>query len=286
MPRPTLSLTGTIKSEADLRDQYKDSTNLSARAAIYRFSTSPGFGPDWVFEQMLAEIPARAKILEIGCGPGSMWRNNLNRMPKGWRVRLTDLMSGMIAEARTALSQDNRFTFDIMDAQKLDLADGCVDAVVANHMLYHVPDLPRVLREIARVLKPGAKLFASTNSEHHMRRMKELIFEYLGDDSPIPSEIPFSLENGERQLQPFFEEIERRSLKGKLRVTEAQVIVRYILSVEGATQKIVGAKLQELHERVADEIRAKGAFVLSTDAGMFVARSGGATSVGAGMMHT
>ena len=30
MSRPTLSLTGTIKSEADLRDQYKDSSNLSA----------------------------------------------------------------------------------------------------------------------------------------------------------------------------------------------------------------------------------------------------------------
>src|SRR5438552_2816042 len=172
MSRPTLSLTDTIKSEADLRDQYKDSSNLAARAAIYRYSTSPGFGPDWVFEQMLAGIPPRAEILEVGCGPAILWRDNRQRIPKDWRVRLTDLMPGMIGEARAAMGDDERFQFHVMDVQKLDLPDASADAVIANHMLYHVPAFPHGLREIRRVLRSEGKLLPSSHTEYHMLRMK------------------------------------------------------------------------------------------------------------------
>jgi len=149
-----VSLTDTIKSEADLRNQYKDSSNLNARAAIYRFGTGtgPGFGPDWVFEQLIAEVPPRADILEIGCGPAAMWRRNLARVPREWRITLTDLMPGMIEEARGAVGDDQRFRIELMDAQKLDLADASIDAVVACHMLYHGPELPKALRECRRVL--------------------------------------------------------------------------------------------------------------------------------------
>ena len=39
---------------------------------------------------------------------------------------------------------------------------------VAAWMLYHVPDLDRGLAELARVLRPGGRLVAATNSEHHL----------------------------------------------------------------------------------------------------------------------
>jgi ubiquinone/menaquinone biosynthesis C-methylase UbiE len=225
-----------------------------------------------VFEQMLSEIPPRAEILEVGCGPAVMWRDNRRRIPRDWRVRLTDLMPGMIAEARAALGDDKRFQFDVMDVQELDLPDASTDAVIANHMLYHVPDLPLGLRQIRRVLRPDGKLLASTNSEDHMLRMKELISQYMGEASPFDGHMPFSLENGQSLLQSVFAHIEKRSAKGELRVTDAEAVARYVLSVQGAPQKITGEKLRELRELVVAEIRARGAYVITTEAGMFVAR--------------
>jgi len=270
-PRPTLSLTGAIHSEAELRNQYKDSSNLAARAQIYRFATGPGFGPAWVFDQMLAEIAAKAEVLELGCGPGTLWKQNLSRVPRDLRVTLTDLMPGMAAEASRELEGDPRFRVQVMDAQKIESADASFDGVIASHMLYHVPDLPKALKEIRRVLRPGGKLLATTNSEQHMRPMKELIFEFLGDRSPIPAEIPFSLENGERLIEPIFDRVQRRSIKSELRVTEPEAVVRYILSIEGAPERIVGERLRQLRQRVCNEIHSAGAFVLSTEAGMFIA---------------
>jgi hypothetical protein len=103
-----------------------------------------------------------------------------------------------------------------------------------------------------------------------MLRMKELISEYMGEASPFDGDMPFSLENGQRLLQTVFPRVEKRSLKGELHVTEAEAIVRYVLSVQGAPQKVTGVKLQELRERVAAEIRVRGAYVIPTEAGMFV----------------
>ena len=50
--------------------------------------------------------------------------------------------------------------------------------------------------------------------------------------------------NGERLLRPVFARVARRSLNGEIRVTEADAVVRYVLSVQGAPEKIVGAKLR------------------------------------------
>src|SRR5262245_54947342 len=98
-----------------LATQYKDSTNLNARAAIYRFAGGSGFGPGHVFSQMLATIPADADVLEVGCGPGWLWRSNLSRVPPSWRILATDLTPGMTGEAAAALGADARFRVRQMD---------------------------------------------------------------------------------------------------------------------------------------------------------------------------
>jgi SAM-dependent methyltransferase len=269
--RSTWSLTDSIKSEESLRQQYRDSSNLAARAAIYRYGVSPRFGPVWMFEQLLAKLRPRADVLELGCGPGTLWKQNFFRVPEHWRVTLADLMPGMVAEAKQTVCEDERFTVRVMDAQKLDLPDASMDAVVANHMLYHVPQIPQALSEIRRVLRRDGYLFASTNSETHMLRIKQLLFEYLADGSGASSHIPFSLENGQAQLRPFFDCVELSNIQGELRVTDADAIVRYVLSIEGAPQRLVGGKLSELHDRIADEIRQKGAYVIATHVGLFIA---------------
>lgn len=50
----------------------------------------------------------------------------------------------------------------IIDIQNIPYEDNSFDLVIANMMLYHVPDLPRALAEVGRVLKPEGKLYTAT----------------------------------------------------------------------------------------------------------------------------
>jgi ubiquinone/menaquinone biosynthesis C-methylase UbiE len=270
MTKPTFSLSDSIKSDSDLKNQYKDSRNLAARASIYRFGSNKTAWPSWVFDHVLAETPADADVLEVGCGPGGLWKHNLERLPSDWRVTLTDLMPGMIDEARAALPGISNFKFEIMNVQNLALPDARFDTIVAKHMLYHVPDLPRGLREIRRVLRAGGKLIAGTNSEAHMLRMKELAGEFMGGASPFAGRMPFSLDNGEAILRAVFGHVTIFGTKDELRVTDPDVVVNYVMSIEGARKIIVGEKLEALRRRIAGEIASHGSFVARTEAGVFV----------------
>ncbi|HEX9839245.1 MAG TPA: class I SAM-dependent methyltransferase, partial [Anaerolineales bacterium] len=80
-------------------DQYRDSSNLDARVVIHqRFSTNSYGWFKWVFDT-LADLPNNARILELGCGHALLWKENVNRIPAGWNITLSDLSSGMLDAA-------------------------------------------------------------------------------------------------------------------------------------------------------------------------------------------
>ena len=122
------------------QDQYRDSRNLGSRAQLHQQYGSNSTG--W-FEWVMAHLSLKPgnHVLECGCGPGWLWRENLERLPAGCEITLTDLSPGMVAEAEEALSQTGR-SFRFLDADIVDLPfeDQSFDIVIANHMLYHVPD--------------------------------------------------------------------------------------------------------------------------------------------------
>jgi len=257
------------QDRAAVQTQYADAANLRARSAIYRFG-DPGATPwpRWVFDQL--DLPAAARVLEVGCGDGGLWKRNLDRLPPAWRAVMLDLSPGMLAAARLDLPAA-QFAFAQGDVARLPLVDARFDAVVANHMLYHVADRAAALREIRRALAPGGRLLATTNSEAHLAPMRDLINEFLGDLSPLRDAKPFTLENGASAIGAVFANVERRETRGALRVTDAEAVVAYVMSITGAPQYVVGDRLDELRKRAEGEIEQNGAFVLPTAAGMFVA---------------
>ena len=142
--------------------QYRTAANLAARQRIYQYATRDVAWHAWVFQQMRPPLPPDARVLELGCGNGALWRETLDRVPPRWRVTLSDLSAGMLDDARRGLAHGaSRFHVARIDAQSIPFADQSFNAVVANHMLYHVPDRPRAYGEIARVLRPGGRLFAA-----------------------------------------------------------------------------------------------------------------------------
>src|SRR5436305_15089237 len=85
----------------------------------------------------------------------------------------------MLEEARRNLEKGGRaFRFELMDAQAIPFEDRGFDAVIANHMLYHVPDRGLALAEVRRVLKPGGRLYTSTIGGSHLRELDELVSRF------------------------------------------------------------------------------------------------------------
>ncbi|HLA39728.1 MAG TPA: class I SAM-dependent methyltransferase [Candidatus Glassbacteria bacterium] len=61
------------------------------------------------------------------------------------------------------------------DLYRLPFGDGCFGAVICLHVLFHLPDWPAALAELARVLKPGGSLIFEIRSGEHVRLAKKIL---------------------------------------------------------------------------------------------------------------
>ncbi len=253
-----------------VREQYRASANLDARVALHaRFSTAPRDFHAWVFDHF--DLPADARVLEVGCGTGLLWQKNRARIPATWRVTLADFSRGMVETTRATGVAAN---FAQADAQALPWRAASFDAVIANHMLYHVPDQTRALAEFARVLTPGGKVFAATNGASHLRELREWLAGLLGAEAtPLLAADParnFSLENGAAQLANFFARVTRFDFADALVVTEVEPLVAYVLS--GTMRRaLTDEKQNALRQAATERIARDGAFRITKAAGLFVA---------------
>ena len=253
-----------------LQSQYRDATNFSARVELHRRFSQNKYGwHRWVFDQL--QMHHDAHILELGCGPGLLWLSNQRRIPAGWRVTLSDFSPGMLNEARQRLGRE-RFDYEIIDAQAIPRADASIDAVIANHMLYHVPHLERALVEIQRVLRPGGRLYATTVGHDHMREMDDLIRRALPDISwrNLGERLPFLLENGQALLAPFFSPVALFTYEDALEVTEAEPLIAYARSQSTGSQLGV-EQVERFRELIQRELAAYGTIHITNASGMFAA---------------
>jgi len=252
-----------------LQKQYKDSSNLDARVRLHqRFSVNKYGWHRWIFDQF--DLPPRSRILELGCGPGYLWMDNLDRIPSGWEIILSDWSSGMLEQTRRNLKDRHGFQFECFNAQSIPCQDGHFDAVIANHMLNHVADKPAAFSEIRRVLKPAGGFYASTVGEQHMREMGDLLCKFdarLASWSKVSDS--FTLENGTAQIAQWFTGIKLYRYEDALEVTEVTPLVDYILS--GWARQILEKRLDQFRQFVAHEIESRGGvFHITKDSGLFV----------------
>lgn len=107
------------------------------------------------------DIDAAAAVLDVGTGTGVVSRGIARRPGFAGRITGIDLSPALIATGARLATEEGvaeRIAFRAGDTRGLDLADGAFDAVIAHTLLSHVGDPAAVVKEIARVTRPGGMI--------------------------------------------------------------------------------------------------------------------------------
>lgn len=265
-----LNLIHLTGMENSLKGQYQNAKNISARIRLHkRFSKNEQGWFPWLYEQ--CGIESGMRILEIGCGNGAIWRENISRLPGKVHIVLNDISEGMLRDARREVGQeDSRFSFHSFDCHEIPYAEGCFDLVMANHVLFYCDNLSGVLGEIRRVLKPGGRLVCSTYGTSHMQEVTQLVQSFNSQIVLAAEQLyeRFGMENGEALLSPYFTDIQKREYEDGLFVTEAEPLIEYILSCHGNQNQYILDRYKDFRNFVEKKTR-KG-FRITKCAGVFV----------------
>jgi ubiquinone/menaquinone biosynthesis C-methylase UbiE len=105
-------------------------------------------------DSVLQKISQNARILDIGCGPGT-YTEYIHK--KGFSVEGIDISDEMITIARSKIPDAS---FKKMDMRKLDYSDHSFDLLLLSFSLIHIPtkEINTTLKELSRVLKKGGKI--------------------------------------------------------------------------------------------------------------------------------
>jgi ubiquinone/menaquinone biosynthesis C-methylase UbiE len=246
-----------VSEQEKVREQYATNANLRSRIALHdRYSRSPVHYPHWIFGGY--DFDDGADVLEVGCGDANIWRESLDRIPPGWRLTLTDFSAGMVDAACAVLGE--RAEYAVADVQELPFPDASFDAVIANHMLFHVEDRPRALGELARVLRPGGAFRATTIGLDHLRELRELV-PPPPDSQWARTRERFTIEQVEEELAPFFVDVVVEPVPGPqdLEVTELEPLLDFVRSRGDVSEQ----ELEPLREAAEKDIAEQGYFRVS-----------------------
>jgi SAM-dependent methyltransferase len=260
-----------------VRVQYNSDKNLYARQALHKgFSTNKYGWENWVFDQY--GFKPNDRVIEFGCGNGTTWASNRDKLPKDIQVILTDLSEGMLSASKNNLLElEQGMDFFIMDIQNIEYEDSSFDHAIANHMLYHVQNRDLAISEIARILKADGTFYATTNSDYNMRGLKDLIksFDSRVDFGTFSVTKEFGLENGGIQLSKHFDSVEKVIYEDSLHITQAKPLADYILSLEGHInihEIMTESRINEFYGYLEEIISRQGSIDIAKTSGMFIAK--------------
>ena len=200
-----------------VREEYASEVGLLGRRTAYEYASGPD--PVQLAFAAIAEASPR-RVLEVGCGPGELAERV--QVELGAAVVAIDISPRMVELAR-ARGVDAR----LGDVQHIPFGEDDFDCVIAAWMLYHVPDVPRAVAELARVLEPGGRLVAVTNYVDHLQEARELI------GAPARLFTAFSGENAEELLLAAFNGVECREAGGEISFPTRESVVEYVKATQG-----------------------------------------------------
>ncbi len=248
-----------------VKQQYATANNLGTRISIHdKYSTNKlGFG-NWIFSNY--RIDKGAKVLELGCGTGDMWKDKESVICTCSKIILSDFSEGMVATTRDNIGSYDNIEYKVLDIQDIPYEDATFDIVIANMMLYHVPDIDKGLMEVRRVLKREGRFYCATYGEHGIIEYLSKILSAYGVEDNINKN--FTLQNGYEILSKIFSKVEKKEYIDSLAVTNIDDMVDYIYSLSSMTS-LNGVPKQVIND-ILTENTIDGVLNVPKEYGMFI----------------
>ena len=235
---------GSSNDAEAVRTQYSTSNGLNTRIAFHdMYSTNKyGYG-NWILSNY--EISEGAKVLEVGCGTANMWVGHDDLIAKCKLLTLTDMSEGMLSTARENIGERKNVAYALADIQDIPFEDDSFDAVIANSMLYHVPNIECGIREVRRVLRNEGVFYCATYGENNFTDVLADWFE-LDGESFRPNH-NFTMQNGEQKLKEAFTNVEAKFYEDSLHITNIDDLTDYLRSLV-SFKAIIDLPSDRIHE--------------------------------------
>ncbi|GAA2570936.1 MULTISPECIES: class I SAM-dependent methyltransferase [Streptomyces] len=249
---------------------YNGDRDLAARQSLYQWQTPRYDLPGLVAERLRA---VRGRVVDLGCGNGKFIQRLRQDRPDLPLLGL-DIAPGILTSVPGPVA--------VADATRLPLAAESVDAALALHMLYHVPDIPQAIRELARVIARDGVLIASTNSDRDKAELDDLWQQAAGDvlgtgrgPARISLSARFSLEAAPALFGEEFSRVEVVGLPGTITVRDPEPVIAHMASYRAwADQHEVpfDATIDRARTIVTGHVARHGAYEITCLGGILVCR--------------
>ncbi|MGH8876247.1 MAG: class I SAM-dependent methyltransferase [Stackebrandtia sp.] len=207
---------------------YDGDRHLAARQHLYDYQ-QPTYDLPGIVSELLRNHQFNT-IVDVGCGNGR-YVTRLRHDYLNATIIGIDIAPGMLTPIDPPVAQAN--------AMNLPFPDRSVDVVLAMHMIYHLPNIPSGIGELARVLKPGGLLVASTNARDDKTELDDLwtaaAGEVLGTQKGprrVALSERFPLDDAGDYLANHFTDITIHPLPGTITVTTPEPIIAHLASYE------------------------------------------------------
>ncbi len=224
----------------------------------------------WLYEateMMLdqAGVCSRCRVIDIAAGDGGQSVVAAERAGEEGEVLATDIAPEFIKLANSVAIKMGlpQLRAEVMDAESLVLPDNYFDAAISRLGLMYLPDLPKGLSEIKRVLRKGGKLsavvFTTPEKTPFFSIPVKLIQENRGLPSPNPDQPgPFSLGVrgvlAEKLTAAGFQNVREQVLDAPLRFSSAEECVKWRREASGTMNQMLSGLNDECKEKIWNEI--------------------------------
>ena len=171
MPRPflrSMPWTGAVCFGPNPSDCYgkkpeksvQNASNIWQDQPAQSLFCKPGRLDTWICQQ--CQIHEGMNILELGCGDGALWTQNLSKLPGNLHITLSDISEGMLRDVRRAIGgEDPGFSFKAFDCHNIPPRIGTFDLVICQScVLFYCDDIGKVCKNVTKSTNQADVFFA------------------------------------------------------------------------------------------------------------------------------
>ncbi len=228
---------------------------------------------DWyerIFNSL--EIKENAKVLDLGCGYGNLWRNNQDRIPEGTKVYGYDIHGSWADEFDKDLQEKN-ITFpekvsislnfsDVDDEETWDEIekDKEYDLVIAHYIGAQLDDVEKMVERASKVLSDDGLFSFNTSSSTSWASFFKEAFEASGVDTSFIEKSISNVEETRKakasMLNKYFGKVEPAFLPNIWHYTDSKVILDKIKAMYPDQEKFLNKvqdKLLAYYDQIIEE---------------------------------